>query len=84
MAQLISLSVDSELPRAQRLAVKLHLLYCKACRRFRQQVLGLKSALAELSLGASPANLAQIPSLTPEARARIKTALGQGDTPRGQ
>ncbi|GJM25229.1 MAG: hypothetical protein DHS20C16_16440 [Phycisphaerae bacterium] len=35
-ARLISLSLDHSLPRSQRFAVKLHLLYCRACRKFRR------------------------------------------------
>jgi predicted anti-sigma-YlaC factor YlaD len=79
ISELVSLSLDHEPPRAERLAVTLHLLYCKACRRFRRQVLTLKSAMARLASDASCAELAEIPHLSPDARERIKRALREGD-----
>ena len=38
MAALVSLAHDSELTRSQSFAVNLHLLYCRACRRFKRQL----------------------------------------------
>jgi hypothetical protein len=82
ISELVSLSLDRELPRAERLAVTLHLLYCKACRRFRRQLQTLKTAMAWLASDASRARLTKIPELTPEARERIKRRLREGDAPR--
>ena len=81
ISELVSLSLDRELPFAERLAVKSHLLYCKACRRFRSQLLSLRSALAQLSSDATGAELENIPRLTPQARGRIKRALRDADAP---
>jgi hypothetical protein len=83
ISELVSLSLDRELPFDKRLAVKSHLLYCKACRRFRGQLLSLRSALAQLSSDATGAELENIPRLTPQARDRIKRALRNGEAPRG-
>ncbi len=79
ISELVSLSFDRELPRTERLAVHLHLLYCKACRRFRRQLQTLKAAMARLSSDPSCARLAEVPELTPDARERIKHALREGD-----
>jgi hypothetical protein len=83
ISELVSLSLDDDLPRAERLAVTVHLLYCKACRRFRRQALTLKSAMARLASDPSAARLAEIPHLTSEARGRIKRSLREGDAPHG-
>jgi predicted anti-sigma-YlaC factor YlaD len=82
ISELVSRSLDHELPRAERLAVTLHLLYCKACRRFRRQVLTLKTAMARLASDASCAERAEIPHLAPEARERIKRTLRESHAPR--
>jgi len=83
ISELVSRSLDGELPRAERLAVTLHLLYCTTCRRFRCQAQTLKTAMARLASDASRAGLTGIPGLTQEARERIKRMLRGGDTPRG-
>jgi hypothetical protein len=79
LSQLISLSFDRELPFAERLAVKSHLLYCKACRRFRRHLQRLRAAMAQLSSDVSHAELAIVPRLTPEAHERITRALRDAD-----
>ncbi len=77
VSALISLSLDQTLPRSQRFAVRIHLLYCKACRRFRQQARFLRAAArryvsqAGMTDGTAPA------SLSPEARARLQRALSE-------
>ena len=82
ITELVSLSLDRELPRAERLAVMLHMVYCKACRRLRRQLLTLKTAMARLASDASCAELAAIPQLAPAARERIKRTLrGAQETP---
>ena len=82
ISELVSLSLDRELPFAERLAVKSHLLYCKACRRYRSQLLSLRSALAQLSSDVTGTELENIPRLTRRARDRIKRALRDADAPR--
>jgi hypothetical protein len=83
ISELNSLSLDRELPFAEWLAVRSHLLYCKACRRFRGQLLSLRSALAQFSSDVTSAEHANIPRLTSQARDRIKRALRDADAPGG-
>jgi predicted anti-sigma-YlaC factor YlaD len=82
ISELVSRSLDHELPRPERLAVTLHLLYCTACRGFRRELLTLKLAMARLASDPACAELAEIPHLPPEARERIKRKLRAGDAPR--
>ena len=72
--QLVSGSLDRELSRSERIALRLHLITCRACRRARRQFLFLREALrrregavegddtdasaASVSLGASPVQVA--------------------------
>ena len=75
VARLVSDSLDRPLTRGQRAAVRLHLLYCLACRRYRNQVLFLRRAMARLReglQGPAPAPVA----MPPEVRERIRRALG--------
>jgi predicted anti-sigma-YlaC factor YlaD len=75
-AQLVSESLDRKLTRAERLAVRLHLLYCVACRRYRRQVFLLKSALRRpADDGSQPREPLAIAELDPEVRERIKRRL---------
>src|SRR5262245_45995878 len=84
VSELVSRSLDNELPCAERLTVTLHLLYCKACRRFRRQMLNLKIAMGRLASDPSSAALAEIPQLAPDARERIKRSLKAGDAPKSE
>lgn len=47
-SQLISKSLDQRLSFFERLSLRLHLLICKVCTRFRQQLYILQSAMKEL------------------------------------
>jgi hypothetical protein len=84
MAELVSRAEDERLPGVQRAAMKLHLLYCSACRRFRRQLRRLRESVrtagdsliqdpAEWHTGseAVPADT----SLSDDAKARIRRAL---------
>lgn len=44
ISKLISRSLDERLPWPQRLAIRVHLLYCKWCRRFAKQTRLLRLA----------------------------------------
>ncbi|MEW6252833.1 MAG: zf-HC2 domain-containing protein, partial [Planctomycetota bacterium] len=48
MTSLISAAMDERLPWPQRTAYRLHLLYCTACRRYRRQLLLLRTALQRI------------------------------------
>jgi Putative zinc-finger len=75
-ARLVSESLDRKLTRAEQWAVRLHLLYCIACRRYRHQLFLIKSALRR-----PPADCCEdeesfrATKLDPEARERIKRRL---------
>jgi hypothetical protein len=85
IAALISAAMDADLPRAQRWAVRIHLVYCRACRAYRRhlrllrEVLRLaadRAASGELEPSAqSPDRHAAVPVLSPEARERIRRML---------
>ena len=75
MTRLISAAQDRELSRAERFAVRTHLLYCTACRRFSRHVRWLREAISRLAGGEVPDQTA--PRLSPDARERIKRSLSQ-------
>jgi len=70
--QLISQSFDRRLPLGRRLALWSHLLLCKLCPRFLQQMRFLRTAAARR---AEAVENEKSPGLSPEARARIKRTL---------
>jgi hypothetical protein len=75
-SQLVSESLDRKLTRAERWALRLHLLYCIACRRYRRQIFLLKSALRRPAGDrCPPQGPLSTTELGPEARERIKRRL---------
>jgi len=66
---LISLSLDEELTRTERMAIAVHTFLCRSCKLFRRQMRLLRE-----TIGLSEHTHAGF-SLSPEARARIKKAL---------
>lgn len=77
MTRLISAAQDRELGRSERLAVRFHLLYCTACRRFTRQVRFLRACLRALIASEDLSNKQSAPTLSSEARDRIDRALTQ-------
>lgn len=72
--RLVSQSLDDELPRVERMAVRLHAIGCRSCRRYRRQILFLRQALQtriKLHDTPVPANL----QLSDDARQRMAQAL---------
>lgn len=47
ISELVSKSMDVKLPWYQRLAVRFHLLYCRACIRYRRQLRNLRKTLSQ-------------------------------------
>jgi hypothetical protein len=80
MARLGSESLDRDLGRTERIALRLHLLYCKACRRYRRQVERLRLAMRRLSRDLEAGALSPAPGLPDEVRQRIKRALNGEET----
>jgi hypothetical protein len=72
---LVSESMDHDLPFRQRLSMRLHLLMCSLCSRFRRQILFLREAARSFADASEKGELLANVQLSPEARARIKHAL---------
>jgi hypothetical protein len=75
MTRLASESLDRDLDRLERTALRLHLLYCMACRRYARQIRLLRIALRQLASGIEVDLLLPGPGLPDGARDRIKRAL---------
>lgn len=71
-SQLVSQSLDRQLTTRERFALKLHLLICKYCTRFSQQLTAMRVALLRNTQAIE--NDASL-TLSPEAKARITQAL---------
>ncbi len=79
VTQLLSESMDRELPLRQRFSLWMHLAMCRLCSGFARHVRLLRRAARE-----NPERLADGPSgpdaaLSPDARRRIKAALRGGE-----
>lgn len=73
--QLVSQSLDADLSRSERLAVNMHALICRSCRRFKKQLLLLQKVLCQDGLDkALSAGMKDI-TLSSEAKDRIQKAL---------
>lgn len=85
IAALVSAAMDGNLRPSQRWAVRIHLVYCRACRAYKRQCLFLHRVLqlameqvrfAEPDGGArAAAQPASALSLSPEARQRMQNLL---------
>jgi hypothetical protein len=69
---LLSKACDQELPWRERLAVRLHLLYCRGCAQFSRHLQFLRTAGRRL---AQSDGLAGAATLSVTARNRIRAAL---------
>jgi hypothetical protein len=77
VTQWISESLDQNLPLRLRIGVKMHLLMCRFCSRYRRQMLFLRDIIHHYS--ARVEDTSPTASLPPEARERIKRALRHED-----
>ena len=75
VSYLVSESLDRKLPFWQRLQVRLHLLMCRFCARFRKQTLFLRDAARHYLMAVEETETATSAGLSPEARVRIKQSL---------
>jgi hypothetical protein len=75
MSHLAAESLDRDLDRMERLALRLHLLYCIACRRYNRQIRLLRKALRQFPARLESDPLSFGPGLPDDVRARIKRAL---------
>lgn len=63
-SQLISQSLDRSLTLRERIALKLHLIICKYCKRFSQQVQTLRNAMRTMVDSIENNNTIKMPSST--------------------
>lgn len=77
IARLISESLDRELGWWERAALRSHVVYCSACRRYRRQLEQLRRAMRQLADRLASGVPAPDSRLPDEARERIKRALRQ-------
>ncbi len=69
VSELVSQSLDRQLSLRERLGVRVHLMMCRMCRRYRRQITFISKATRQLLGRRSPT------TLPPEARERIEEAL---------
>ena len=75
MCGLASESLDHDLGRLGRFALRSHLLYCGACRRFQRQIKLLRCAMRRLPVHIEDGKLLPDTNLPDEVRRRIRRAL---------
>ena len=73
-SQLISLSLDRPLMLRERFALKLHLLICKFCKRFSQQVQTLRVAIKTMVGTIENNNAIEMPSAAKKSIADLVEA----------
>ena len=83
VTRLISESFDHPLPFRKQIGMRLHLLICKWCDRFRRQVLFIQDSLRRGAAQLESQDLASLMSLSTAARERIKQALLHHGNPDG-
>ena len=75
VVRLVSESLDHDLSRGERFALKPHLIYCKACRRYRRQIAAMREAVREYVDRIEPSDSLSPVTLSAEARQRMQRAL---------
>ncbi len=73
---LVSVALNHKLSWMEWLKIRFHLLFCRACRNFNRQMKILHLAVGRLA-GNKNDNAGDIPTLSSEARERIKKTLHQ-------
>ena len=79
ISQLVSESMERDLPLRRRLEVRMHLMMCRMCAGFARQIRLLRRGARENPERLGPDESAPDAKLSEEARERIKAALGNGD-----
>jgi len=72
---MVSESLDRELPLHQRMGIRIHLLMCKFCSRYRRQLLILREVIPLYTIRSE--KIEPSIALPLEAKARIKRAMNQ-------
>jgi hypothetical protein len=76
VSHLASQSLDRDLDGLENFALRSHLLYCKACRRFLEHIKRIRQALGNLELELKTDSL-RGPAMPAEVRGRIQRAMKQ-------
>ncbi len=77
VTRLVSESLDRKLPLSQRIAMRMHLLMCKLCSRYKKQLLLIREAIRHYSLQTEDVPPLTPDSLSPQASERIRRSLRQ-------
>jgi predicted anti-sigma-YlaC factor YlaD len=75
ISRLASESLDRDLGRLERFALRSHLLYCTACRRYLRQIAQLRAALRRLATRVESGQDLPGPALPDDVRDRIRRAM---------
>jgi hypothetical protein len=76
--QLISESFERKLSLLEKLAVRMHLLVCRLCPRFRSQILFIENAMRQMRSSEKETEILEgsdRPALSPEAVERIRSSI---------
>ena len=76
-SQLISTSLDKPLSLRERLSLKLHLLICKYCVRFSQQLHAVRNALQKMVIATEQDEQIEIPKALKERIAKFVSTQSQ-------
>ncbi|MBW2412299.1 MAG: zf-HC2 domain-containing protein [Deltaproteobacteria bacterium] len=83
VSQLVSEGMDRELPLRQRFLIRMHLLMCKYCSRFRSQLYLMRNVCRSAQI--PPDDSDSFPALSQEALERIKRSFQKSSMgPQGQ
>jgi len=75
VTQLISESMDASLPIGKRIGVRLHLLICKFCLRYKRQLLLIRETARRLAASEEPYGSLTGEPLSEGAKERIRKSL---------
>ena len=73
VSQKVSQALDMHLPLHHRMAIRIHLMMCRYCARFRRQLLLIRKMCRYTEGGVRDVPVPD--ALTPQARERIKASL---------
>jgi hypothetical protein len=77
IARLASESLDRDLDRLERVALRSHIVYCARCRRYLRQLKLIRAALAQLGARLDADLCLPGPALPDDVRDRIKHSLSK-------
>jgi len=75
VTQLLSEAMDASLPIGKRIGVRLHLLICKFCLRYKRQLLLIRETARRLAAIETTPGLPAGDALSADARERIRKSL---------